>query len=57
MQPDNKIMAVSSMIYASSNYSITDILNEIAKCEIVCANCHRRRTIQNTHKCYKHSNQ
>lgn len=27
-------------------FSIEDILKEVAKCEIVCSNCHRERTYQ-----------
>lgn len=30
--------------YANSAVSISTIKNEIKKCEIVCANCHRYRT-------------
>lgn len=36
-----KIDSISRMIKV---YSINDILNEIQKCDIVCANCHRIRT-------------
>jgi hypothetical protein len=28
------------------SWSMEDILKEIAKCEVVCANCHRQRTHQ-----------
>ncbi len=27
-------------------YPWVDVLEEIAKCDVVCANCHRRRTAQ-----------
>lgn len=38
----NKFSNVSTMI--NRNFSWDNILIEIAKCEIVCANCHRIRT-------------
>lgn len=38
---DDKIMDVSTMI-GSRSWSV--IQAEIAKCDVVCANCHRRRT-------------
>jgi hypothetical protein len=30
--------------YAKKGYSISKVLKEIAKCEVRCANCHRRKT-------------
>lgn len=30
----------------SSNVSVSKVLVEIAKCEVVCANCHAERTYQ-----------
>lgn len=39
---DNKQKEISNMI--SQNYAINSILNEVSKCELVCANCHRERT-------------
>lgn len=39
---DDKSLNISSMVHAC--HSIKSIKNEIAKCEIVCANCHRIRT-------------
>lgn len=38
----NKTKNISKMI--SQSYCWESILAEIAKCEVVCANCHRRRT-------------
>ena len=38
---DRKEMTVSSMI--SYGYSKERLLGEIGKCEILCANCHRKR--------------
>ena len=37
---DNKYLDISSML----GYSKAKILEEISKCEVVCANCHRIRT-------------
>ena len=33
-------------------FSIERLTNEIAKCEVVCANCHKRRSYERT-GCYK----
>lgn len=41
-----KIVPVSKMV-GMSTYSIKDMLDEIDKCELVCANCHRTRTLIN----------
>lgn len=38
----DKFMSVGQMI--SQNYGLEAIKREIAKCEIVCANCHKIRT-------------
>lgn len=38
----DKIDSVSRMIYDS--YSLESLEKEIAKCEVRCANCHRRKT-------------
>ena len=46
-----KKLAVSRMV--SCGHSIKKINEEIAKCEIVCANCHKRRTYNRLEKCWK----
>lgn len=40
--PNNKFKQVSRML--SGHYSWETILKEINKCDIRCANCHRRKT-------------
>lgn len=46
-----KINGISTMI--SNGCSMITIMDEIAKCEVRCANCHRRRTaIENEHYSY-----
>jgi len=42
--PDNKFKPVSKLL--SGHYSWQVVLNEISKCEVRCANCHRRRTYE-----------
>jgi len=41
-KPDSKFKSVSQML--SGHYSWESVLNEIGKCKIRCANCHRRRS-------------
>jgi hypothetical protein len=43
----DKHMDISSMVLRA--YSLQRILDEIAKCEIVCANCHADRTYKRRH--------
>ena len=40
--PSKKFKPISNML--SGHYSWESLLKEIKKCEIRCANCHRRRT-------------
>lgn len=40
--PDDKLFEVSSK--AGKGYGVETILKEIAKCDVVCANCHRKLT-------------
>jgi len=39
----NKKYTISHMV--SGNYSLETVLNEVSKCEVVCSNCHRIRTV------------
>lgn len=39
-----KVCHISGMVSARSRYTLDDIREEIAKCDVVCANCHRMRT-------------
>lgn len=45
---DNKVMNVSSMVTAGCGWE--RILEEVQKCEVVCSNCHRRRTHKRLHE-------
>jgi hypothetical protein len=36
--------------HLQSGRSIAELLAEIAKCDLVCANCHRERTYQRRHR-------
>lgn len=40
----DKIANISDLVYRPRSLAIIE--SEIAKCEVVCANCHRRRTAQ-----------
>jgi hypothetical protein len=40
--PAMKVTEVASL--TTSGHSVQTVLDEIAKCDIVCANCHRKRT-------------
>ncbi len=40
---DSKKYEVSSMV--NSGYSVASILKEIQKCDVLCANCHRKITM------------
>lgn len=42
LDPETKFADIAKMI--SSNYGLEAIKREIAKCDIVCANCHKIRT-------------
>lgn len=43
LDPKTKVVKVSALIFEGSRQLLLD---EIAKCELVCANCHRERTHQ-----------
>jgi hypothetical protein len=40
--PSQKVAAVSDM--TASGYDVPTIETEIAKCDVLCSNCHRKRT-------------
>ena len=42
INPDKKFKSISQML--SGHYSWESVVAEIGKCEIRCANCHRRRS-------------
>jgi hypothetical protein len=42
-----KVANISQML---NNFSLEDIMKEVAKCEIVCSNCHRERTFSRKRK-------
>ena len=42
LDPTTKVMSVADMV--TRNVSLVTLMAEIAKCEVVCANCHRIRT-------------
>lgn len=37
--PEEKVMSVASMVH--KGLPLKDIFNEVAKCDILCSNCHR----------------
>lgn len=39
-----KLFNISTVTNGRSGWTLEDLLTEIAKCEVVCANCHRIRT-------------
>ena len=41
---------INSVAYIIRRWGMKKILEEIAKCDLVCANCHRERTWQRLHR-------
>lgn len=44
IDPSTKLFNISQAV--KHGYSWQDVLNEIKKCQILCANCHKKRTAQ-----------
>jgi len=44
-----KVINVGLMV--GWGYTVAEILSEIAKCDVVCANCHRKRTYERKSVC------
>lgn len=40
--PSSKVAAVGSMIRQPHKFNLTDVMNEVAKCDLVCAPCHKQ---------------
>lgn len=51
LDPGNKLSGVSRL--ACNGASLRKILTEVAKCEVRCANCHRRRTVEEGHASFR----
>lgn len=39
--PRSKIASIGSMVRQPTRYSLTDVMNEVAKCDLVCNECHK----------------
>jgi 5-methylcytosine-specific restriction endonuclease McrA len=39
--PAEKVASIGSMIRQPTRYNITDLMNEVAKCDLVCEPCHK----------------
>ena len=44
INPENKDLEISRAIW--NNWSMKRLINEIEKCQILCSNCHRKRTAE-----------
>lgn len=45
LDPKTKVERISKMVF-STKYKLEDIKIEISKCQILCANCHARKTAE-----------
>ena len=40
--PREKVASIGSMLRQPTRYNLTDIMNEVAKCDLVCNPCHKQ---------------
>lgn len=40
--PSEKVASIGTMIRQPTKYNLTDLMNEVAKCDLVCSPCHKQ---------------
>ena len=44
LEPEHKSFAISQSVRLNKSWE--EVMSEIAKCQILCANCHKKKTAQ-----------